>query len=214
MSLIVACGLKREAAIVRRPGVLAIAGGGQPEWLEVQLRETVTAWAGEGWHFAALLSAGIAGALDPALVPGDIVIDGDADTADRLHAILPAAHRGIVVGQDVPAATVEAKRAMAQDGALAVDMESHVARRVAAERGLPFGVVRAIADTADQALPPAALVGMAPDGGMALGAVLWSLAKQPGQLPALIAVGRDSGIAFRALGAAFDRLAVARFGQD
>jgi len=43
-------------------------------------------------------------------------------------------------------------------------------------------------------------VGMTPDGGMALGAVLWALAKRPRQLPALIRAGREAEVAFRALG--------------
>jgi nucleoside phosphorylase len=60
---------------------------------------------------------------------------------------------------------VAGKRALrAETGALAVDMESHVAARVAARRGLPFAVVRVISDSADEALPPAAQIGMKPDG--------------------------------------------------
>jgi len=60
--------------------------------------------------------------------------------------------------------------------------------------------VRVISDRADHALPPAALAGMRRDGGIALGAVLASLARSPSQLPALIRTGRDAQRALRALG--------------
>ncbi len=53
-------------------------------------------------------------------------------------------------------------------------------------------------------LPPAALVGMRPDGGMALGAVLASLARDPRQLPALIRTGRQADRAFAGLKAAME----------
>lgn len=186
--------------------MVAVIGGGQSARLETELDAVAGMFPG------IIVSAGIAGALDPALKPGDVVIGGDAVLVERLRVILPGAHVGGVVGGDTPAASVEAKRALAvESGAIAVDMESHVAARVAERRALPFVAIRAIADTAEETLPPAALVGMAPDGGMALGAVLWSLAKQPGQLPALIETGRHAEAGFRALSAAFDALIAAEF---
>ena len=78
-------------------------------------------------------------------------------------------------------------------------MESHIAARVAARHDLPFAVVRVISDGASEVLPPAALIGMRPDGGMALGAVLASLARHPTQLPALIRTGLHAGRAFTEL---------------
>lgn len=203
MTLIIACGLKREAKIVHRPGrdVFAVVGGGQAAQLEADLDDMAAMFPG------LIVSAGIAGALDPALRPGDVVIDGDADMIERLRELLPNARVGAVIGGDTPVVTAEAKRALAaRTGGLVADMESHIARRVARARGFPFAAIRAVADTADQSLPPAALVGMAPDGGMALGAVLLSLARQPGQLPGLMAVGRHAGRAFKALEEALDRL--------
>lgn len=208
MTLIIACGLKREAKIVHRPGrdVFAVVGGGQAARLEADLDDMAAMFPG------LIVSAGIAGALDPALRPGDVVIDGDATLVERLGVVLPDARAGGIVGGDAPAASIAAKAMLAAaSGAIAVDMESHIARRVADRRGLPFAAIRAIADTAAEALPPAALVGMAPDGGMALGAVLWSLLRQPRQLPALIATGRHADAGFRALAAAFDALIAADF---
>jgi hypothetical protein len=87
----------------------------------------------------------------------------------------------------------------AATGALAVDMESHIAARVAARHGLPFAVARTISDGADRALPRAAQAGMRPDGGMDVGAVIAQLGRRPWELPALIRTGMEAEAAFRAL---------------
>jgi len=154
-----------------------------------------------------VLSCGLAGALAPGLKAGDLVLGerfpGESrgtDVVEMLREQLAGAHIGSIIGSDTIVASVAEKQALyAETNALAVDMESHIAARVAARHGLPFAIVRAISDTADHTLPPAALVGMRPDGSMALGAVLASLARNPGQLPALIRTGSDAGRAFAAL---------------
>lgn len=199
MTLIVACGLKREARIIGggdRDVTVAI-GGGVAARLERDLDDQAAIFPG------IILSCGIAGALAPSLAPGDVVIDGDAAVADRLRLALPGATAGRIVGSDTIAATSARKHAIAgETGGVAVDMESHVAARVAARHDLPFGAIRVISDRLEDDLPPAALVGMKPDGGMALGAVLASLARSPGQLPALLRTGRQADAAFAGLKAA------------
>ena len=217
MTLIVACGLKREARIVARASgdVVTVIGGGDAMRLEAALERAASAARAElvEGSAAIILSCGIAGALVPSLEPGEIVIDGDAAVVERLGQALPRAHRGTIAGSDTIAATVAEKRALAQrTGALAVDMESHVAARVAARPGLRFAALRGISDRATDDLPPAALVGMRPDGGMALGAVLASLARNPAQLPALIRTGRQADRAFSSLSQAFE--AIIRAGID
>ena len=206
MTVLVVCGLIREARLARQlvPAADILIGGGQSARLRAELAERTC------HHRGSILSAGIAGALAPELEPGDIVIDGDPDTLAKLARALPCAKVGIVFGQDSIAADPAAKRALAGRG-ISVDMESHIAAELARVHGLSFGAVRVISDTADEALPPAALVGMKPDGGMALGRVLASLARQPGQLPDLMRIGRQSGLAFRNLACAFDALARAKY---
>jgi hypothetical protein len=71
-------------------------------------------------------------------------------------------------------------------------MESHVAARLAAERGLPFAVLRVIADSAAREIPPAALAGMGKDGRIDVLAVLVALRRAPGQLPALVGLAADT----------------------
>ena len=158
-----------------------------------------------------LVSFGIAGGLEPGMRPGGLVI-GDAvwsageviacapAWADRLAAALPGARRGIVAAATDVVATAAAKAALRQaSGALAVDMESWGVARVAAERNLPFAVLRAVADPAERALPPAAAEGLDAEGRVRLGAVLLSLAKDPTQLPGLIRVGLDTKAALKGL---------------
>ena len=203
MTLIVACGLKREARIVARGGgdLFAVIGGGDAVRLDADLDATAAARSG------IILSCGIAGALVPELEPGDVVIDGDTELVERLRHALPDARRGAVIGHDIIVATAARKRALhEQTRALAVDMESHVAARVAGRRGLPFAALRVISDRMEDDLPPAALIGMRPDGGMALGAVLASLARDPRQLPALIRTGRQAERAFTSLERAVDQI--------
>jgi len=209
--ILVATGMAREAKLMAAPGVIVVTGGGDAARLERELEAAAD-------DATLILSSGLAGGLDPTLKPGDVVFDGPAALIDKLRAILPDAHVGRVLGSDLPLGSVAAKgEARAQSGAIAVDMESQVARRVAERHGVPCLVARVISDGADHALPPAALVGMKPDGGIALGAVLASLARHPGQFPALIRTGRDAETAFRALGrlhrllrgAGIDRLDIA-----
>lgn len=204
--ILAATGLKREARAVGRRGVVAIAGGGDGARLEAELE----AHAGKA---TVVLSIGLGGALDPTLEVGDWVVgdhvvghgDTDAEWSQRLRVLCPAARSGGILGSDYILASVSEK-AMTHRGtrALAIDMESHVAARVASRHGLPFAVLRVISDKADEDLPPAALVGMRPDGGMALMPVLASLLRTPSQLPALIATGLNAGKALRSL----ERLAI------
>jgi len=200
VTILVATGLRKEAAILGGPGVTVVAGGGDGARLERELEAAVA-------DATMVLSCGLAGALAPGLKAGDLVLGerfpGESrgtDVVEMLREQLAGAHIGSIIGSDTIVASVAEKQALyAETNALAVDMESHIAARVAARHGLPFAIVRAISDTADHTLPPAALVGMRPDGSMALGAVLASLARNPGQLPALIRTGSDAGRAFAAL---------------
>jgi hopanoid-associated phosphorylase len=185
------CGLKREMRLV--PGAVTPNG--------------IAAVA----DVAGIISIGIAGALAPGLEVGDTVIaervvtaneafETDAKWTARLAAALRDAHIGTILGRDAIADSVEVKALLHEASrADAVDMESHLAARAAKARGVPFAALRVISDGADQALPPAALVAMRPDGSIALGRVLASVLRQPSQIPALIRTGRESEAAFQAL---------------
>jgi adenosylhomocysteine nucleosidase len=107
---------------------------------------------------------------------------------------------GDIVGADAPIASVELKRKLHQQtGAVAVDMESHIAARIAVEHRVPFAAFRVITDPSDRALPPAALVATNAEGGVDFQAIIRSLARQPSQIPMLLRLALDSWAARRAL---------------
>src|SRR5262249_24186564 len=117
----------------------------------------------------------------------------------RLAARLSAARAGNLAGVDAPVLSPAAKQALAAGGALAVDMESHIAARLAAAHDLPFAALRVICDPTERAIPSAAIAGMREDGGTDLGAILRALLAAPSQLPAMIRLARDARAAFAAL---------------
>ena len=198
--VIAATGLVREARMLAGAGIVAIAGGGDRARLEAEIEAACAGATG-------IISIGLGGALDEGLKPGDWVIgsqvgtiETDREWTNRLLSKLPGARLGAVAGSDVMVVDAAAKaRLHAATGALVVDMESHIAARVAGRRGLPFVVARTISDGADRALPRAAQAGMRPDGGMDVGAVIASLAQRPWELPALVRTGLEAEAAFGAL---------------
>lgn len=198
--IIAAVGLERERRIVDGPDVEVVAGGGDKAKLEAMLEARVAKASG-------IISIGIAGGLAPQLRPGDWVLADrvddlptDAEWRSRLAARLPEAIRGPLLGADrIVADPTEKAELHRATGAFAVDMESHVAARVAQRHRLPFAAARVVCDPAHRTLPTAARVAMKPDGRVDLLAVMRSLLRQPAQLPALIQTGRDAEQAFGAL---------------
>jgi hopanoid-associated phosphorylase len=212
--ILAAVGMQREARLVERRGealcVRAVAGGGRSELLEARLKAAL-----EGAE--AVLSIGLGGALDPALEVGEVVVatevlrprrrwETDSAWRDLLLQRLPGARAGAVYGSDdMVLHALDKAKLRAKGGAVLVDMESHVAAKVAAARGLPLAVVRVVSDKATASLPEAVRAGLAEDGRMDLMGVLGALARDPRQLPGLIRVGRDADLAFKALDAAAAR---------
>lgn len=198
--VVVATGLRAEARIVAgSPRVRAIAGGGASDELEDQLWRAIA----EGGE--ALISFGLAAGLAPDLTAGSCIVGREVVHggmcystnlmwASRLKTAIARAEMARIAGVDRSLGGVSEKRALhAESGAAAADMESHIVGRIAAESGLPFAIMRVIADPAERQLPPAALVGMRSDGAIDVRAVLVSLAGNPGQLPALMRLAVDTG---------------------
>ncbi len=104
------------------------------------------------------------------------------------------AHTAAALGQAIGGGALHART-----GAVAVDLESAVVALAAAEAGLPFLVLRAIADPAERGLPAAARIRLKPDGAPDLGKILASLLVGPGQIGALIRLADDTRRALRTL---------------
>lgn len=187
--LLVATGFTREARIVAQPDVHVIPGGGVARTLERLLEERADG-------ACAIASFGLTGALQDGLAIGDWIIgerltgavetETDPGWRDALRRRLPGARVGTFFADGSMIASVDHKRALGRaHGAHAVDMESHIAARVAARHGLPFMVVRIVSDGVDHMLPPAITVSMKPGGAIDTRAMLGSLLRRPGQLPVL-----------------------------
>ena len=163
----------------------------------------------------ALISYGIAGGLDPALragavvladavlLPGGQAVPTDSPWRERLLG-LAAGHTltgGTLAGSDRALASLADKRGLFEtSGAVAVDMESHAVAAVARTAGVAFLVLRAVADPAGRPLPRAVRGSIAANGEPRPAVVLARLATRPWELPALLALRRDSTLALKALG--------------
>jgi adenosylhomocysteine nucleosidase len=219
VTILAVTGMAKEAKLAGVAGVVAVVGGGDSGGLMAKLN----ALHGD---LRGVISIGLAGALSPLLNVGDVVIAEQiitgAETWDchegwlvRLTSRLPFAHQGQLFGSDVIIENADTKsRLNTTTGALAVDMESQVAARFAASRNLPLAGLRVISDDATHVLPPAALVAMRPDGGIALGRVLGSVLRRPSQVPALIRTARSSNKAFAELLRCLDLCGVGISGLD
>ena len=127
----------------------------------------------------ALVSFGVAAALDKKLIPGDLVLaesifDGEkhwpvsVSWRHRLEQMLPPQLTivgGSIAKSTAPLTTAQEKLALGEaTGACAADMESAAIARVAAEEGVPFIAIRVIVDPIEFSPPDALLSAVYPDG--------------------------------------------------
>ena len=192
--ILLTCGFVVEAKTAASSDIHAVPGGGDATYLAAELDRLAP-------HAEAIVSWGLTGALRDDLRVGDWVIgtgvsggfdhDCDADWQERVAAALPGAHRGRFHADGL-LADAPAKRALGAGGAVAVDMESHIAARVAAAHELPFAILRVVSDRVDDEMPPAVLVSMGPNGRTDYVRVAASLARHPAQIPAFSAFARHS----------------------
>ena len=220
----IVCGMASEARALGRwandPRIGIGISGARPGRAEAEARRLVA----EGCR--ALLSWGVAGGLDPALVPGDLVIPAEVVAEDgrnwpvsqelsaALAAGVPSPLRGEgqgggrhLLGLDRMVLSAAEKAALFErTGAVALDMESHRVALVAAAAGLPFLAVRAIGDPAGRALPALAARALGEDGRPRIGPVVAGLLRRPGDLAALLRVKRDTEAALAELAAVAETL--------
>jgi adenosylhomocysteine nucleosidase len=205
MTILVATGLQRERQLLDGPGLTVVVGGGDAGRLEATLDRLAGGARG-------IISIGIAGGLSPELRSGCWVVatavhddvtsipTDSAWTQRLLKRLVGGTTTGTIAGVDAIVAEAAQKADLHRaTGAAAVDMESHIAGRVARRLQLPFAAARVVSDAAHRTLPPAARVGMRPDGAIDVLAVLRSLVEKPGQLGSLIRTGIDAERSFRSL---------------
>jgi adenosylhomocysteine nucleosidase len=197
----VVVGLTAEARIARRLFARVEIGGGTASGADAAARRLI----GQGAQ--ALVSFGLAGGLDPMLRAGAVIVPEAVVTQGRhlatdldLNEHLGGGTAHTVLGADGIAATAAAKQHLfIATSCAAVDIESGEVAVAADAFGLPFAVVRAICDPAERNLPPAALRALNDVGAIGLLRVIGAVIAQPGQIPALMALGQDAAAARRAL---------------
>jgi adenosylhomocysteine nucleosidase len=186
-------GMPREAALLRDVPALVRCDGPGPERARAAAEALIAAGA------ETLASFGVAGALDPRLKPGDLVVATAAiDEHGARYVAEPRAFgiRGAILTQARPVAGVADKRRLfAATGALAVDMETAAVAAAAHRAGRSFIAVRAICDAATVALPRAAVMAMREDGRVNALAIL----SRPQDWWGLLRLGCDYSRALSAL---------------
>lgn len=220
----VVTGLRVEARCLRgQDGPVAYSGGSAE-----RARSEAARLVADG--AAALVSFGLAGGLAPELRPGDLLLPEsvrgaglaswsvDPSWRERMHTRLAAGglelKAGAILGSERIVATASDKRALFETtGAQAVDMESHAVAAIASAAGLPFLVIRALADPSEQVIPQVAREALIPDGRVRLRATLGGLIREPGELMALLHLARQSARGLASLRRA-TALAGPRFGFD
>jgi adenosylhomocysteine nucleosidase len=154
---------------------------------------------------SALVSFGMAGGLDPALVPGALVLPAEVMTSSgetfltaqawcmhltSLSRSGPAA-RGRLLSTATAVVSSAAKAELhRRTRAVAVDMESAAIAAVAQRRRAPFVAVRAIVDEAAAAVPRAVLASTDADGDAAVVRLLHELLRHPQELSQVVRLSR------------------------
>lgn len=130
---------------------------------------------------SALLGWGIAGGVNPALQPGDLVVpdqiymhsgaqvacldtEWHRQVCDTLLSARVPVTSGHLWSSDQPVATAVEKQRLAQRDIAIVDMESAAVAVVAAKVGLPFMTIKAVCDPATRDIPVRLLEALGPHG--------------------------------------------------
>lgn len=188
----------------RRPR-LACAGVG-PVAASAGARELLEAGCG------GLVSFGLAGALQPSVPVGTLilaeavvtpqgtVLEPDGGWRHRLLSVCGTARGGLIAGIDSAVSTPAEKAALAAAAqALAADMESHAVAGVACAAGVPFVVIRAVSDGSEDGVPRWLLAALDDTGRPRIPAILSGLLRRPGDLPALVRLGRGAATGIASL---------------
>lgn len=207
--VLVVVGMEDERALAAGPDADVVVGTANAAILKERL-----AAIRHPERYRAVFSFGVAGALDPSLQAGALLVSEQVfsqveDDFQRKsdinwpvdHNLLLSAslqarraqvpmQKGVFLGTDIEARdqSSEALRSLYESsGAHIVDNESHIAAQFAGEYGLPFLSVRAVSDSVHNPPPEAALLPLDPEDGSPDGwAIAKSLLKNPLQIPALI----------------------------
>jgi adenosylhomocysteine nucleosidase len=166
--------------------------------------------------FDLCISSGLAGSLDEALQPGDIVVAGAAQTSDQavtaesdqflrdLAASLTAKLVAISLTSEKIVPTALEKDELRQRGSI-VEMESAHVLAAAQQAHVPAVLIRAVSDAADEDLPVDFARVLDSHGHLKFGGLLKEVGLSPHRIPLLIQFGRQSRNAAKTLADFLDR---------
>lgn len=175
-----------------------------------------------------VVGAGIAGALTPSLARGDVVVgravrdrDGEAPASDeswRTRAVGLGARPAVMVTVDRIVTRPDERLALARDlppdAVASVDMESAAWTRTAARRRTPCLVLRAISDTAAEALPDRLAECLDDEGGISRRRLAARALVRPRSLGSLLRLRRQAREAALSLSGFLERLLAEPFPID
>ena len=172
-----------------------MAGGAGPALAAAAFKRAVG-------RFDAVVSAGLCGALDPALRVGDIFV---ADSVNRDAVQVPncrTCETGPLASVDRVLGTADERRQMFREGFRAVEMEAAAVVREARELGLPCYCVKAVSDTADEEFKVDLNAARDESGRILVSRILFQAARRPVAIvPELLRLRQNAMTAARALGA-------------
>jgi adenosylhomocysteine nucleosidase len=189
-----------------------------PEFAFYEFRDAVAVCGGIGKAAAAraaraliaayrpssLVSAGFAGAVQPELNVGDLVVPAEILDLDTQQTFRLESGRG-VLATTAEIASKNQKAGLASQSICAIDMEASAVAREAQQHGMRFLAIKAISDTADFEMP--AMNRFIDDGGrFRLAAFLTHVALRPAMWPRVRKLAANSARAAFVLSEALDTL--------
>lgn len=208
--VLVISGMTQESGIAKGPGVVNVLSGGDLAILTDRLQHI------DPKTIRAVVSFGVAGALDPRLTFGDVVVSSsvttdtgekfatDSHLSMRISTILTNGGLKVYSGP-MYSTTVEQDDASGKlaifgsSGAISVDMESNGAAEFASKYGLPLVVLRTISDPQTFTLPSVVKRAINPDGTLNISEVIGGLLAHPSEISALVTTAEGSERAFHSL---------------
>lgn len=216
------CGLAIEAKLASKiPGAIVHVSAASPARAQEQTLALIKSGVSH------ILSFGLAAGLAPELRTGTVLVGTEVQSGSFTYPCdkiwqqemlqkIPLARAGTIYGSNTLVSTPTEKAALYhKTHCLALDMESQAIASILQKLSAPqaisqcstgqkhlpaFGILRVIADSADTALPPAARLPLKNSGSIDLPKILYHIAKNPLQIPALVALGHKTKIALSALG--------------
>ncbi|HYM12713.1 MAG TPA: hypothetical protein VEU62_18390 [Bryobacterales bacterium] len=188
-----------------RAAVLAAHGAGRSN--AAQAVERVCAKV----RVAAVVSAGMCGALDPALAPGQVVVAGQVLSLEPRAEFAARTPRGTqasgaVLTLDHVVQTVEEKSRLRETSAAAVEMEAAGVAAEAEKRGLPFYCIRVVSDGAGESFALDYNRARRPDGRFSAARIMAQAGLNPSRWREIQGWRRRMRLAAQALAEFFERV--------